>query len=136
MKYPLEKTKHWKNDQDYKKTGGEMVYMSPKKFLKKSHRLDMDDHDISIVKNQIKDFDSGEHLEPLELRADSTEDGRHRAVAAMVKRIDKVPVLVWKPRRKPDKTNKGVMGTIKKVVRKFRDDQESLNEQWFSKNLK
>ena len=125
MKYPLENPKHWHTDQDYKKTGGKMIHMSPEKFLKKVRRLNMDDHDDAILKRQLKDLDDGEHMEPMQLRADGTEDGRHRALAAMVKGVDKVPVLKWPDRKDPGKTNKGVMGTIKKVVKKFREKEKT-----------
>ena len=120
MKYPLEKQKNWHTDQDYKKTDGELVHMSPKKFLKQVRPMDFDKRDMENLKRQLKDLDSGEHLEPLQLRADGTEDGRHRALAAMVKDIDKVPVLKWPGRKTPKESEgKGVMKTIKKVVKKF-----------------
>ena len=80
------------------------------------------------IKRQIKDLDSGEHLEPLQLRSDGTEDGRHRAIASMIKNIDKVPVLKWPDRETPkesaEKKGKGIMKTIKKVVKKFRDNEK------------
>ena len=131
MKYPLEKQKNWHTDQDYKKTDGEMVHMSPKKFLKQVRPMDFDKRDMENLKRQLKDLDSGEHLEPLQLRGDGTEDGRHRAVTAMIKKIKKVPVLTWPDRETPDesidksgKKGKGVLKTIMKVVKKFRESEK------------
>lgn len=128
MKYPLEKQKHWHTDQDYKKTDGDLVTMSPKKFLKQVRPMDFDKRDMTNINRQLKDLDSGEHLEPLQLRTDGTEDGRHRAIASMIKGIDSVPVLKWPNRKTPkesaEKSGKGIMSTIKKVVKKFRKDEK------------
>ena len=132
MKYPLEKQKDWHTDQDYKKTGGKLEKIDPEEFLRKTRPLTMDKRDKINIKNQIKQIEQGtNHMEPLSLRADGTEDGRHRAVTAMIKGIKKVPVLTWPDRKDPDesidktgKKGKGVLKTIMKVVKKFRKNEK------------
>jgi hypothetical protein len=126
MKYPLEPKKDWHTDADYKKTDGKLVKMSPEKFLKQVRPMDFDKRDINNIGHQIKQIDQGKNkMEPLSLRADGTEDGRHRAVTAMIKGIKKVPVLKWPGRETPDEADgKGVMKQIKKVVKKFREKEK------------
>ena len=125
MKYPLEKQKNWHTDQDYKETDGKLVNMSPEKFLKQVRPMDFDKRDKTNLERQLDDYEKGERFEPLQLRADGTEDGRHRAVAAMIKGIKEVPVLKWQDRDKPDDVgDKGVMKQIKKVVKKFRESEK------------
>jgi len=128
MKYPLEKQQHWHTDKDFKQTDGKLVHMSPKKFLKQVRPMNFDKRDMRNIDRQLKDMKTGEHLEPLQLRADGTEDGRHRAVASMINNIDKVPVLKWPKRKNPaesaDKEGKGIMKTLKKVVKNYREKEK------------
>lgn len=125
MKYPLEKKSHWHNDQNYKETGAELVHMSPKKFLKSVRPMIMDKRDKASIDRNMKEFDKGDGWEPLSLRSDGTEDGRHRALTAMIKGVKEVPVLKWKDREKPAESGgKGVMKQIKKVVKKYRENEK------------
>ena len=125
MKYPLEPRKDWHTDGDYKKTDGKLVKMNPEKFLKQVRPMEFDKRDMNNIGNQVKQIDKGKNkLEPLSLRSDGTEDGRHRAVTAIIKGIKKVPVLKWPGRDKPEEAGKGVMKQIKKVVKKFREKEK------------
>ena len=125
MKYPLEPKKDWHTDSDYKKTDGKLVQMSPEKFLKQVRPMDFDKRDMNNIGNQVKQINNGKNkLEPLSLRSDGTEDGRHRAVTAMIMGIKKVPVLKWPDRKEHGESDKGVMKQIKKVVKKFRENEK------------
>lgn len=124
MKYPLEKKSDWHLDQNYKETGAEMVHMSPKKFLKNVRPMIMDKRDHAEIERHLKSFGKGDGWEPLSMRNDGTEDGRHRALTSWIKGVDKVPVLRWKDRKDVKETDKGVMKQIKKVVKKYRDNEK------------
>jgi len=128
MKYPLKPHKDWFTDKNYKQTGAELVRMSPKKFLKQVRPMIFDKRDDNSISKQLDAYDAGKKFEPLQLRSDGTEDGRHRAVAAMIKGVEEVPVLKWPDRQIPKeaakKEGKGVMKTIKKVVKKYRDTEK------------
>lgn len=125
MKYPLEPKKDWHHDKNYKKTGAELVHMSPEEFLSQVRPMVFDKRDKSEIKRHLKKFDKGKEFEPLSMRADGTEDGRHRALSSMIKGIKEVPVLKWEDRENPPEAGgKGVMATLKKVVRKYREKEK------------
>jgi len=100
MKYPVAPKGTWYSDEDYEKTGGKMIHLSPQEYLDKVRPLDIDDSsrdNIDYLKQHIK---SGRHLDPVKIYHDGKEDGRHRAHAAKELGIKKIPVIVWKPDNK------------------------------------
>jgi len=93
--YPLATRDEWYGEGTYHEDGGKLVSMSPKEYLDVVKPLKMDDEsreNIDILKEHIQ---SGKTLDPLLIRANGKEDGRHRAYAAMELGIKEVPVIAY-----------------------------------------
>lgn len=97
IKYPLadRDTDGWYSDGDYEARGGTLVEMPPEQFLASVRPLIIDDisrENIDDLKDHIL---AGRPLDPLKIYHDGSEDGRHRANAAVELGIELVPVLVF-----------------------------------------
>lgn len=95
MTYPLADPDRdgWYSDQDYAARGGVLTEMPPEAFLTEVRPLVIDDvsrDNIDDLKDHIR---AGRPLDPLRIRADGKEDGRHRAHACVELGIAVVPVL-------------------------------------------
>jgi len=96
--YPLEDIGKWYGDADYKRRGGELVYMTPDEFLSKAKPLKMDEDTQENIDDLVSHIEDGRKLDPLTLYSlDKTDvrssDGRHRAYAAKELNINSVPVV-------------------------------------------
>ena len=91
--YPL--AKDWYGDQNYRETGGELVYMDPAEYLSSVRPLQMDDMTRANVDDLKRHIQEGGELDPLAIYPSGLEDGRHRAIAAQELGLGKVPVLRW-----------------------------------------
>ena len=91
--YPL--AKDWYGDQNYKETGGKLVYMDPAEYLSSVRPLKMDDLTRENVDELKRHIQQGGELDPLAIYPNGLEDGRHRAIAAQELGLGKVPVLKW-----------------------------------------
>lgn len=93
--YPLASRDEWYGEGDYEARGGRIDRMSPDEFLAKVRPLTIDAEsreNIDLLKAHIR---AGKSLDPLLIRADGKEDGRHRAHAARELGIRSVPVIVY-----------------------------------------
>lgn len=93
--YPLAPQNEWYGEGTYKADGGRMVSMTPDEYLAAVRPLTMDDEsreNIDLLKEHIQ---SGKTLDPLLIRANGKEDGRHRAYAAKELGIKSVPVIAY-----------------------------------------
>lgn len=85
----------WYSEGDYASRGGIIRWMHPTEFLKKVRPLVLDEtsrENIDDLKDHIL---SGRRLDPLLIRADGREDGRHRANACVELGITPIPVIVF-----------------------------------------
>jgi hypothetical protein len=93
--YPMAPRDEWYGEADYMQRGGKIVEMTPDEYLGRVRPLELDDvsrDNIDDLKNHIQ---SGRTLDPLLIRANGKEDGRHRAWAAKELGIERIPVLVF-----------------------------------------
>ena len=97
MRYPLAPRGEWYGDCDYAARGASMVYMSPAAYLSRVRPLTMDEESRDNVAHLRAHIRNGGTLDPLAIYPDGSEDGRHRAHAAMGLGVDMVPVLVFPP---------------------------------------
>ena len=92
--YPMAPHGTWYGEQTYAKEGGVIRKVSPEEYLKKVAHLDIDEADsrenIDLLKEHIE---KGKTLDPLLIRKNGKEDGRHRAYAAKELGIKYVPVI-------------------------------------------
>ena len=94
--FPLAPQSEWKDNADYKKTGGKMTRMSPSEFLKKVEPLDMGSDDRDKIKKFRKKLKKGKSVDhPMAIYPAGGQDGRHHAMAAKELGIKKVPVITW-----------------------------------------
>jgi hypothetical protein len=94
-KYPMAPEGKWFGEGTYKANGGRIVEMSPDEYISRVRPLEIDEisrENIDLLKKHIED---GGELDPLLIRANGKEDGRHRAYAAKELGIGKVPVIVY-----------------------------------------
>lgn len=95
MQYPIAPRSEWYGEGTYKESGGRLVSMSPDEYLSLVRPLQMDEltrENIDLLKDHIQ---SGKTLDPLLIRENGKEDGRHRAYAAKELGIEAVPVIVY-----------------------------------------
>jgi hypothetical protein len=93
MSYPIAPKDKWYGEGTYEKQGGVMRKVTPDEYIKKVRPLSIDDEsreNIDLLKEHIK---SGKSLDPLLIRENGKEDGRHRAYAAKELGISHVPVI-------------------------------------------
>ncbi len=91
--YPIAPEGTWYGEGTYKKEGGIMRKVPPHEYIKKVAPLKIDEQsreNIDLLKEHIE---SGKHLDPLLIRKNGKEDGRHRAYAAKELGISHVPVI-------------------------------------------
>lgn len=93
--YPLAPRSEWYGEGTYKDNGGRLVYVSPQDYLDAVKPLTMDDESRENIDNLKDHIESGKTLDPLLIRADGKEDGRHRAYAALELGIQQVPVIAY-----------------------------------------
>jgi hypothetical protein len=77
----------------YEETGIKPRMMSPDEFLASVRPLDIDGASRDNIEDLKQHILSGRKLDPLHIRSDGKEDGRHRAVAAKELGIKLVPVI-------------------------------------------
>ncbi len=83
----------WYSDQDYETRGGFILDMPPGEFLDRVRPLVIDEVSRDNIDDLKAHIVAGRPLDPLRLRRDGTEDGRHRAHACVELGIPSVPVL-------------------------------------------
>jgi len=91
--YPMAKHGTWYGEQTYAKEGGKLKKVTPEEYIAKVKPLEMDEEsreNIDLLKEHIK---SGKFLDPLLIRKNGKEDGRHRAHASKELGISHVPVI-------------------------------------------
>jgi hypothetical protein len=92
--YPIAPHGTWYGEQTYAKEGGILRKVSPDDYLKKVAPLNIDEADsrenIDLLKEHIE---KGKTLDPLLIRKNGKEDGRHRAYAAKELGIKHIPVI-------------------------------------------
>lgn len=96
--YPLDNHDNWYGDRQYSQSGGQLVYMTPDQYLSKVRPLTLDPESQENIDILVQHIQDGGRLDPLKIYPDGREDGRHRAHAAKVLGIRKVPVIVWPPK--------------------------------------
>lgn len=93
--YPIAPRDEWYGEGTFEADGGRMVRVSPDEYLAAVRPLTMDDEsreNIDLLKEHIL---AGKTLDPLLIRANGKEDGRHRAHAAKELGIQSVPVIAF-----------------------------------------
>ena len=94
QEYPMAPHGTWYGEQTYAKEGGILRNVSPDEYIKKVAPMDINEADsrenIDLLKEHIK---KGKTLDPLLIRKNGKEDGRHRAYAAKELGIKSVPVI-------------------------------------------
>lgn len=93
--YPLASRASWYGEGTYMQDGGRLVSVSPAQYLAAVRPLTIDDEsreNIDLLKEHIR---TGGTLDPLLIRANGVEDGRHRAHAALELGIGQVPVIAY-----------------------------------------
>ena len=93
--YPMAPRGEWYGEGTFDADGGRLVYVSPDEYIAAVRPLAMDEEsreNIDILKRHIED---GKTLDPLLIRANGKEDGRHRAYAAKELGIAQVPVIAY-----------------------------------------
>lgn len=93
--YPMAPEGEWHGEGTYKKDGGRLVQVTPDEYLAAVRPLEMDTEsreNVDLLKKHIED---GKKLDPLLIRANGKEDGRHRAMAAKELGIAHVPVIAY-----------------------------------------
>lgn len=95
LPYPIADPGQWYGEGTYEADGGRMVGISPQAYIAAVRPLDIDEvsrEGIDILKEHIL---AGKTLDPLLIRANGKEDGRHRAHAAIELGIQVVPVIAY-----------------------------------------
>ena len=77
----------------YEETDIQPTMMSPDEFLSRVRPLEIDDASRDNIDDLKAHIQAGRKLDPLHIRADGKEDGRHRAIAARELGIQQVPVI-------------------------------------------
>lgn len=77
----------------YEETNKPVTMMSPDEFLEQVRPLEIDEASRDNIEDLKRHIREGKQLDPLHIRADGKEDGRHRAVAAKELGIAEVPVI-------------------------------------------
>ena len=77
----------------YEETSTPITMMTPDAYLAEVRPLDIDEASRDNIDDLKAHIMSGKTLDPLHIRADGKEDGRHRAVAAKELGIAQVPVV-------------------------------------------
>lgn len=77
-------------------TEKDTVWMSPNEYLSCVRPLTLDDESRDSISSLVEHILSGRKLDPLVIYADGSEDGRHRAYAAIEVGIEKVPVVDYR----------------------------------------
>lgn len=77
----------------YEETNKPITMMSPDAYLAAVRPLDIDEASRDNIEDLKRHILSGKTLDPLHIRANGKEDGRHRAVAAKELGIQQVPVV-------------------------------------------
>lgn len=77
----------------YEESDKPIKMMSPDQFLAAVRPLEIDEASRDNIDDLKRHIQSGKTLDPLHIRADGKEDGRHRAVAAKELGIKQVPVI-------------------------------------------
>lgn len=90
-KYPLAPA-----GERYEETAHKIKEMSPIEFLRSVKKLEIDESSRDNIEYLKEHMLKGGKLDPLIIRANGKEDGRHRAVAAMELGIKKVPVVDYR----------------------------------------
>lgn len=93
--FPMAHRDEWYGEGTYLANGGRLVGVSPERFLSSVRPLTIDEEsreNIDALKAHIL---AGKTLDPLLIRADGKEDGRHRAHAAAELGIQVVPVIAF-----------------------------------------
>lgn len=85
----------------YEETNISPVMMTPDEFLSQVAPLDIDDASRDNIDDLKEHILAGRMLDPLHIRRDGKEDGRHRAVAARELGIELVPVIDERPSARP-----------------------------------
>lgn len=93
--YPLAPRSEWYGEGTYKDNGGRLVYVSPQDYLDAIKPLTMDDESRENIDNLKDHIESGKTLDPLLIRSNGKEDGRHSAYAALELGIQQVPVIAY-----------------------------------------
>ena len=91
--YPIAPKSEWYGEGTYEKQGGIIKKVPTEDYIKKVKPLTLDEEsreNIDLLKNHIK---QGKTLDPLLIRENGKEDGRHRAYAAKELGISHVPVI-------------------------------------------
>lgn len=96
MKYPMAARDEWYGEADYLMRGGSIVDMTPDDFLSRARPMVIDDISRENIDDLKAHIQSGRTLDPLLLRPNGIEDGRHRAHAAKELGIQTVPVIIYK----------------------------------------
>jgi hypothetical protein len=115
----LEPQSDWKDNADYKRTGGKLVHMTPSDFLKKVQPLDMGYDDRKKIKKFKKRIKKGKAVDhPMAIYPAGGQDGRHHAMAARELGIKRVPVVTW-PKKDPGGSiaDRAIMLMSKKAIR-------------------
>lgn len=81
----------------YEETSKPITMMTPDAYLAAVRPLDIDEASRDNIDDLKAHILSGKKLDPLHIRADGKEDGRHRAVAAKELGIAQVPVIDDRP---------------------------------------
>jgi hypothetical protein len=116
IKYPLAPKNQWYGEGTYDTSGGVMRQITPDQYLSKVKPLTLDEEsreNIDLLKQHIQ---SGKTLDPLLIRANGKEDGRHRAHAAKELGIKHVPVIDYGKHFEPINNKKG--GKVNPVMDK------------------
>jgi hypothetical protein len=97
MAYPLadKDVEGWYSEGDYLARGGSMRWMCPREYLARVRPLLIDETSRENMDDLKDHILSGGSLDPLLIRADGREDGRHRANACIELGIALVPVIVF-----------------------------------------
>lgn len=95
--YPLDDFDSWWGDRTYREEGGRMVSMSPDEYLNQVAPINSESElTIDNVQDLADHVASGGKLDPLVIRADGKEDGRHRALMAKQLGYSSVPVIDYR----------------------------------------
>lgn len=95
MSYPMAPEGTWYGEGTYKQQGGKIVNMSPDEYINSVRPLTLDETSLENINDLKNHILSGGQLDPLLIRANGMEDGRHRAYAAKALGIKQVPVIVY-----------------------------------------
>lgn len=131
-KYPIAPKGEWHGEGTYEADGGKMVEMSPDDYISQVRPLTMDDEsreNIDILKKHIQD---GKTLDPLLIRANGKEDGRHRAHAARELGIKSIPVIDYRNTKSSvelsDKGHSNALAELSDAQSDVSDAQKAAHE--------